>query len=129
MATNFCQVDLAHIEEGDFIKECDEQFRDMQSKLINFVKTHDRDSDATLVVKIKLQSNQKQSYFIITDIEQKLPRKPVNITTALPQISPADGEPCLFAQQTGTHEFDPHQLTLTTKDGRTVDKNTGEITQ
>jgi hypothetical protein len=127
MATQFAPVELATIKQGDFIIECEEAFRRVNERLIKHVEQFERSAQAVLkmIVSVKYDS-EKDAYAIVTDIEEKLPKKPSRVTTAFVSEDPVNGHPCLFAQSAGTHKGDPHQQLLCTEDGKVIDQKTGK---
>lgn len=128
MATQFAPVELATIKQGEFIKECEKSFRELNEKLIKYVSEYKRSAQAVLDMKVTVKFDiEKDAYAIVTDIDEKLPKAPSKVTTAFVSDDPESGKLCLFSQAAGTAKGDPRQQKLCAEDGRPVDIQTGEI--
>jgi hypothetical protein len=120
LMAKFAEVTLENVEQGQFLKNCEKQFREMQSDLIKFVKENHEDGTATLTIKVGIKSSDNGgSYSIVTDIDKKLPRKKA-VTTALPERG-EDDDLCLWANIEGTNEDTPLQQQLCKADGSPIE--------
>jgi hypothetical protein len=128
MATQFVPINLGLIKQGDFIDECEKAFRDAQVKLIKHVEQYGRTAAAIVNAKISIKyDSEKESYAIVTDVDEKLPKAPPKVTTAFVSEDPATGQACLFGKASGTENDNPRQQLLCTQDGKTVDPETGKV--
>jgi len=128
MATQFAPVELGTIKQGEFVDECEKAFRGVQKGLIAHVEQFKKSATAVLSTKISIKyDSEKESFAIVTDIEEKLPKKPSKVTTAFISEDPANGELCLFSQAAGTNGGNPRQALLCNEKGTTLDPETGKI--
>lgn len=120
----YTEVQIANIEQGDFLKNAEGAFCELQKSIVQFVKENKQAATATLTMKIGIKSNAAGGFLILTDIDKKTPKKQ-NITVALVADDTVDGQQRLFAQASGTNEGDPDQGLLTLEDGTPIDHSTG----
>ena len=123
MATKFKEVSLDNVEQGEFLKNCEKAFRELQQDILRHVKTTRTNGLAVLSIKVGIKSNVSEnggSYAIITSIDKIQPKKPAVVTTALAPLNPADGE-CLFAAQSGTNADSPLQGQLCRENGNEIE--------
>ncbi len=123
MATKFVPVALANIDEAAFLPACEGEFADLQRKMVAHVEDMpDSEVKVTgeLVIKVKVVF-EKSAYRIITDVQNNPPKKKLStITTAMAEVSPEDGEMCLFARASGTSKDHPKQQILCDETGGKV---------
>ncbi len=119
------EVELGTIEQGDFLSKADVEF----SKLARAMVKHVQDelpggkgkAEGTLALKVKI-IYQDQSYKIVTDIENKPPKKHLGgVSVAMVEESQT-GQPCLFAQAGGSSVTHPKQKILCNDDGSKIDQ-------
>ena len=105
--TQFAQVDLGNIEQGQFLGKCNEAFCELQRNFVAHVAKHGVSASAELKIKVAVKyDGLKKSYAIVTDIEEKLPKKPATVTNAFEQ----EGE--LWAPNPGSSKGNPRQMNL-----------------
>ena len=127
MATQFAPVELGTIKQGEFVDECEKAFRRIQKGLIVHTEEFKRSATAVLTSKITIKYDaEKEAFAIVTDIDEKLPKKPSKVTTAFVSEDPASGEVCLFSQAAGTTKGNPRQSLLCTEKGESLSPVTGK---
>ena len=120
----YSEVQIANIEQGNFLKNAEKAFVELQESIIQFVKENKQDATATLSMKIGIKSN-KGGFIILTDIDKKPPKKQ-NVTVAMADTDTLEGNQMrLFCQTSGTNDGDPDQGLLTLEDGTPIDHSTG----
>jgi len=121
MASKFQQVELATIEEGKFMADCEKAFRKIQDALIKHCRRYSSDDSVKASLDIKVEIIGKDGAFAIkTSVNEKTPGRPKVATPALPEES-TDGRGFgLFAQSSGTSKGNPRQKKFATEDGRIV---------
>ena len=119
MGQNFTPVELESIEQGDFLLNGRETFKQMNKQLIAHVNEFEGDATATLTMKVDIKYNAKsKGYVIVTDVDKKLPKKPKVATTAF--VADEDGSECLFANKVGTGEGNAAQMVLCDNKGNAI---------
>lgn len=122
MATKFAEVEIGGLEQGEFMKRCEEQFAILQKEVLDHVEKMDnKDGKATgiLVMKVAIQYENK-GYRILTEAERRRPKKNhIGVSTAFVNQSQT-GQMQLFAQASGTTSGNPRQSVLCTNDGKIV---------
>jgi len=127
MSTQFAPVELATIKQGNFTKQCEQAFSELQRTLIEHVEKFEVSASAVLAMKVSVKyEREKQAYAIVTDIEQKQPKNPSEVTNAFVAEDQTRGN-CLWAPITGTTKGDPRQAVLCTDKGDAVNTTTGEV--
>jgi len=128
MATQFAPVELGTIKQGEFIEECEKAFKRIQKSLISHINEFKRNAQAVMNAKVTIKyDSEKEAFAIVTEVDEKLPKKPSKVTTAFISEDPANGEPCLFSQAAGTNTGNPRQSLLCSDKGDKIDKETGGI--
>jgi hypothetical protein len=121
----YTEVQIDNIEQGNFLKNAEKAFAEIQESIIRFTKENKVDATATLTLKIGIESNKAGGFMIMTDIDKKSPKKQ-NITVALAAEETLEGEQMrLFCQASGTNDGNPAQGLLATNDGTPIDQGTG----
>ncbi len=114
------EVELGTIEQGDFISKAEIEF----SKLAKAMAKHVQDelpggkgkAEGVLALKVKILY-QDQSYKIVTEIDNKPPKKHLGgVSVAMVEESQT-GQMCLFAQKAGSNSTHPKQAVLSRDDG------------
>lgn len=127
MATQFAPVELGTIKQGEFTDEFEQAFRRIQTGLIAHTTEYKRTATAVLSAKITIKyDGEKEAFAIVTDIDEKLPKKPSKVTTAFVSEDPVNGELCLFSQATGSNAGNPRQALLCDEKGQALDQETGK---
>ncbi len=132
MGKKMAPLEISLIDEGEFLKELNEELMCSIKELLGYKRKHGKaltiGAKAILSAKItlKLEETDDGMVSIRTDISRKLPARPARVTTAMEDLE-QDNTPTLFVRKTGSGSDDPRQALLTTKDGQVVDVNTGEI--
>jgi nucleoid-associated protein YgaU len=126
----FKPLELQDIEEGDFVSDLAHEFKDLQRRLIAFARQYPEKAakvPATLTVKIKLMCEQPEgnAYSIKTGFKADVPKRPEQVSAAF-AAEDDDGDEVLFVQASGSSAGNPRQRKLATRDGRTVNQETGE---
>ncbi len=132
MAKKMAPLEVGLIDEGQFLKELNEELMASIKELLGYKKKHGKDltigAKAILQARItlKLEETDDGMVSIRTDIKRQLPARPPRVTTAMEDVE-QDDTPTLFVRKTGSGADDPRQAVLTTKEGELVDPSTGEI--
>jgi hypothetical protein len=128
--TKFTPLQLGLIDEGRFIAQADSDLSHLQEEMVGFMREHKglaKKSKAVLTLKITLtcEDVENRTFSVKAEANKKVPSRPASLTLAL------EGEddhetPCLFVRRSGSTDDSPAQDVLATKDGRTVNPETGE---
>ena len=131
--TRFTPLELALIDEGRFLAKADEDLRKAEAHLVKYLAEH-----KGLAIKAKAEISLKivmvceetepgnQMFSVKAISTTKLPNRPATVTLALPGEDEGN-QPVLFVRRSGSTDDTPAQGVITTKDGRTVDTETGEV--
>jgi hypothetical protein len=130
MATKFKPLTLEGVEEGTFIDDADQEFAELQKKLIAFVRKHKDKAEkaaAELCMKltIKCENPDDHLFSVKSAFSMKLPCRPAAVSAAIADADD-EGDDVLFVQSSGSSRGNPRQRKLATQDGRTIDQETGE---
>lgn len=131
-ATKFVPVELDLIDEGLFLKSINEELKAVMQQMIAFKKQHgsERSQGAkgilTIKVTVQFEGRDEDDFSIKGVITKQTPARPASLSVAL-QGEEQDGQPTLFVRQSGSSQDNPKQAKLCTKDGRTIDPDTGEV--
>jgi hypothetical protein len=132
-ATTFTPLDLGLIDEGRFLEDANKDLAQAQQELARFVEEHGeaaKKSKAVVTLKVTLQCErgkpENEAYSVKAESKLTIPARLPSVTLALRGEDEAD-EPCLFVRRSGSTSDTPKQKVLATKDGRTVDPETGEL--
>jgi hypothetical protein len=131
-ATTFAPLSLDLISEGQFLRDIDEDLKDLQTKLALFHRKYGSDAlksvaKLKIVIALKVENDEAEGAFsITTSIESVEPKRPAECTLAIGGIDD-DRKLALFVRKSGSDEHHPAQLKLTTADGRIIDQETGRV--
>ena len=132
MGTTFVPLTPELIDEGEFLEDFADELTEAQRTLANFRKTH---GDKSLKAKVKLtidvelaiQSVEDDAYTIKTAIKVTNPKRPASVSLAIGGQTD-DNKMALFVRASGSDVDNPRQGKLATRDGRTIDSQTGAPT-
>jgi len=120
------------IEEGRLLQDVDEALGEIQCGLIEYRKrwgdaaAEKAKGTVTLKLTVCCDDPKNDLYSVKGEVQVSVPKRPARTTVAL-EDKEQDGTPALFARASGTTEDAPGQKVLCTRDGRTVDPDTGEV--
>lgn len=130
MATKFAPLTLELIDEGEFLKQANQELVRIQGELRRYRAQHgDRavKAKAKLVMEVNLQCELSDDTYSVKSLSKTtLPSLPPTVTMAMGGET-QDEKDCLFVRKSGSTPDTPKQGVLTTKDGRTVNPETGEV--
>lgn len=120
MPTVFKELELGALEQGDFLSKAEVEFSRLAKAMVAHVKNElpggNGKAEGVLSLKVKILY-QDQSYKIVTDIENKPPKKRLGgVSVAMVETSEM-GAQTLFAQSTGSNTTHPNQTVLCQDDG------------
>jgi len=113
----FKQLSLALIEEGDLLRDFDDEFYRIQNRLMLHVQKHGDKSlkaKATINLKIELSVTNPDDGITVSiqgKVSSKLPDRPVTPTIAVGDET-SEGKPTLACRTFGTSYDSPKQATL-----------------
>lgn len=130
MSTFVPLTELKQIDEGLFLDECDQTLTDISEALAKFIRKHGdqatgASAEMTIKVKLKCTDADQGIYAITSGVSHKVPSQPARVTTALGDFD-ALGRSTILIRKSGSDDGDPRQRKLSTRDGRTVDPETGD---
>lgn len=131
MARNFKPLAISLIDEGEFEKNVNNDLRDIQEKMVEFVKTHGQQAHkakAVLTIKIALvcDAPDDELFSVKASTKIEVPGRPPSVTMAMAEHDDED-RPALFVRNSGSSKSHPKQGALTTKTGQPIDLETGEV--
>lgn len=127
----FVPLNLALVDEGQFLIDAEVNFRQAQSTMIEYAKKHGglatgSVSVLTLKIKIKCEDGDKTEFSVKASSSMSVPTQPESVGLALADEE-QDGTPALFVRNSGASKTPPAQGIITTRDGRVVNQETGEV--
>lgn len=131
-ATAFAPLSLDLISEGQFLRDLDEDLKDLQTKLALFQRKYGSDAlkavaKLKVTIALKVENDEAEGAFsITTSIESVEPKRPAEVSLAIGGVDD-DNKLALFVRKSGSDETHPAQLKLTTNDGRIIDQETGRV--
>ncbi len=129
-AKQFVPLTLALVSEGDFLVEADTELATAQQGLLAFVRQHgERAAGAkakvTLEITLVCDNPKAEAFSIKAQAKRTLPARPAVVSSAIGADD--EGVPALFVRRSGSDEGDPLQGKLATRNGVTVNTETGEV--
>jgi hypothetical protein len=130
MATRFTSLDLAGIDEGNFLKVANERLAELQGIAIVYAREHGdlakgAKSKLTLEITFACDNPKDEVFSVAARTRITLPLPPSRVTMAVAAESDG-GTPALFVRRSGSSTDHPAQGKLFTQDGRTINQGTGE---
>lgn len=125
---------LGLIDEGGVLTDFDRDLADIQAQLIRFVREHGPDRAKGAKAKLSLDITlcfdgaDATDYSVKATSKKSVPGRPATLSKAVSDALQT-GEPSLFVRASGSTTDPPEQRVLTTRDGRRVDPDTGEIVE
>ena len=122
----FTPLNLALIEEGEFVQQADADLLDLQRQLVAYAAAHGRAAakaraKLTIEITLGIEDATEGLYSVAAKIRAAMPARPAAVSLAM-AAAPADGAAdCLFVRRTGSSEAPPTQAKLWTRDGRPAD--------
>jgi hypothetical protein len=131
--TKFTPLALGLIDEGRFLDQANADLERLQAELVRFMETHGElakraKAQLALTITLTCEDVENKMFSVKALATKKVPNRPPSITLAL-EGEDDQGEPCLFVRRSGSTTDTPAQGVITTKDGRTVDTETGEVSE
>jgi hypothetical protein len=130
-ATRFAALELGLLDEGRFVEEADGLLRDLQEEMVRYLRLHKeaaKGAKGKLLVQVTIRCDDpKDEVFSIATVAKIAPPAAPPATTIAIAGETQDDRPCLFSRRSGTTDDSPRQGVLSTKDGRDVDPETGEV--
>jgi len=120
MATQFEEVKVATIDQGAFLADGENAFLKVQKKVIAHAKEHGG-ATGEVNLKVKISADGDGVFKLVTDVTEKMPKKPSRVTAAFVNEG-EDGAECLFSQAGGTMSGHPRQMRLCDDDGVVLDQ-------
>ena len=110
-------LEISLLNEGNFVEEIDEEFRDLQAKALAYAKLHKDDakgSKSKLTVEIELRCEEPKTEFfsIKTQLKKTLPAPPARVTSGIGDHTQT-GELALFVRESGSSYDTPEQHLIT----------------
>ncbi|GAA5510022.1 hypothetical protein [Novipirellula caenicola] len=126
----FVPLSTKLIDEGEFVDELDEAITETMKGLVAFRRRHgDRShkAKATITAKIEMVVTDVENgaYQINWKLDQSLPKRPAQSSFAV-EGGTEDNSDALFVRTSGSDNSHPDQMKFATRDGRTIDPETGE---
>lgn len=131
-ATLFVPLDLDLIEEGEFVQNADEAFRELQERMITYVRKHGKElskgtkGKLTLAVTVQFEGRDANDFSIKGEIKSALPNRPAVVSAAMAGQT-QDDKDALFVRRSGSTAQPPRQGAICTRKGETIDTKTGEV--
>ena len=127
----FTALELSLIEEGQLQEDFNTEFARLQHELCKYMQqwgdqAKGAQAEITLKITMKCENADDGLYTVTASMSQKLPARPKLSTMAIADEG-KDGQLRLFTRASGSTEGDPHQMRLTTQDGRPIDPKTGKV--
>jgi hypothetical protein len=131
MQENIVPVSIDLLNEGEFLKEVQEQFERAKDALLAHKVTYGercRKAASTVDVSIHLEYDEKTGYHVVTQTKCKFP-------APLPKVSfvklrhDEDGQLGLFVEPNRVYDENPNQTLLCGRDGTGIDPQTGEASE
>ena len=131
MERKYAPLELALIEEGQFIDRINSDLSHIQQDLLSFVEEHaDRAKGAKAVLTIQItlacENPTDGGYSIKALTKKTVPNRPASVSLCFGDEKD-DGTPSLFVRKSGSDESIPQQGKLATDAGKTIDQETGEV--
>lgn len=130
MATQFVPLTGQLIDEGAFLGDLNLELGDLQDAIVKYCRLHGEKSKGAVAklqveIAVKVENPDDQGYSIKTSIKAVHPKRPASVSLAMGGTND-DGKQALFVRKSGSDGTSPRQLKLSTRDGRTIDSETGE---
>ena len=131
MAHHFAALTLDLIDEGRLAAQLEEKIREAQVAIIDHLDRYEGKAEKAkakvgLEVEMVCVDPEERTFAVLGQVKIALPKPPQSATLAL---ADRDEEhlPVLLVRKSGSTHDNPRQGVLATKDGRTVDSETGEV--
>jgi hypothetical protein len=130
----YVPVELSLIDEGNFEKQIQLDFAEVQKSLINYIERNGKriqKGTSKLVIELtvgaaKPKNSDVFSYYVEAKTKKVLPATPPSVSVLLLDLND-DNVETLFVAASGGRRDTPQQQILCTQDGRAVDQETGEV--
>jgi len=124
-------IEMASIDEGDFLKTVNEDIRQADQALIAHGASYGamaKGDKAVVTIKVamKLDNPERGIYKLVASSTLTLPGRPPSETLATLEQNKETGELFIGVAASGSRVDSPRQATLATKDGVGLDPKTGQ---
>lgn len=110
MATRYDEVTVASIDQGGFLEEGEKAFSKVQKQVIAHAKKYGA-CCGEVALKVKISVDADGFFKLVTDVSEKMPKKPSRITPAFVNEG-QDGSECLFTQAGGIETGEKQQMQM-----------------
>lgn len=129
--TVFVPLRAELIDEGEFLGNLDAELLQLQHQLALFRRQFCEKAKGSVAklqieVQLKIEDVDDEGYSIKTVMKTTLPKRPASVSLAMGGQTD-DGKMALFVRKAGSDRNYPTQLKLATRDGRIIDRETGEV--
>jgi len=130
MAHHFATLTLDLIDEGRLAGQLEEKIREAQVAIIDHLdryggKAEKAKAKVGLEVQMVCVDPEERTFAVIGQVKISLPKPPQSATLA--RADRDDDLPVLLVRKSGSTHDNPRQGVLATKDGRTVNSDTGQV--
>lgn len=129
-ATTFVPLTGELIDEGEFLGDLNLELAELQESIVKFCRLHGEKAKGAVAcidikIAMKVENPDDQAYSVKTSLKSTLPKRPASISLAMGGTDD-DGKQALFVRKSGSDDSNPKQMKLATRDGRTIDQETGK---